>query len=585
MWQRKLNILFREIFFVRVKILNYISFFLIFLFLIKSFYLQIIKGKYFLAASENNRLSILYVPALRGKIFLKDKVIASNKLTYSLVWVNPSDKGYPQWLDNLSGITGIKEKVFIKNIKLSRQKGYPLLYLLRRMDRKKVIFIDERIDEFPGLKIMPEPVRIYPFKEEYSHITGYLGEVSKKELKKYSSFYKSGMLVGKAGLEKKYEKFLRGKTGGSIVELDAFGRIVKVVKDIIPEEGCSLYLNIDPDLQDIAYKMLKGRNGVIIGLEPDTGKVLLFVSNPGYDPEIFPYNREEISKILKNKNHPLLNRTIQAKYSPGSIFKIVVSVAGLQEDRFKLNDVVKCKGKFVLNKIEFDCWKKKGHGKVSFFDGFKNSCNVYFYNIGLKVGAQLIYKYATFMGLTLKSNIDLPEELTGFIPSPFWKKKNKRYPWLPGDTVNMSIGQGWIMITPMEVALFIEGVANKGEIYQPRIVSRIVDSSGKVVKDFDRELLYSYEIKKEVWDLIYKAMSLVIKEGTARWCNIKEIELFGKTGTAQNPFGKPHSWFISFNKGVKRMALVVFVENGGMGGKTAVPIARSIWIKFRDKYL
>ena len=391
--------------------------------------------------------------------------------------------------------------------------------------------------------------------------------------------------MGMSGIEKYYDDYLRGKGGGSIIEVDARGRVVKVVEDVIPEEGSDLYLTVEPELQEYSSSLLKDKKGTIIGIDPDSGRILILVSYPAFDPNIFPYDLEKIKEVLNDKNYPLLNRAIQARYSPGSIFKIIVSISGIESGIIDPKEKVNCSGKFFLKGIEFDCWKEEGHGDVDFINGFKHSCNVYFYNMGLKIGAKTISDFANYIGITLKSGIDLPQELKGFVPSPSWKRKEKKYPWLPGDTVNLSIGQGYTLLTPIEVALLGCSIATKGYIYRSFLVEKIVSNDGKVIFENDPEIIHSFELKEKTWKLIYTAMRKVVEEGTARYCNIKGLKIFGKTGTTQNPQGEPHSWFLSFNEGKRRMVLLVFVENGGMGAEAAVPIARRIWKFFKEHFV
>ncbi|HLD30546.1 MAG TPA: penicillin-binding protein 2 [bacterium] len=553
------------------------------LFSARIFFLQILHGRKYLEQAEGNRLSVFLVPALRGEILAGTRVLASNRISYSLIWSDPGKRREPEWLDELAGILGKNKKELQWNIITSHRRGYPLVYIMRRMSREEAIRLEEKMSLYPGLRILPEPVRTYPEPEAFSHVLGYIGEVTKAELKVFPENYLLGSLVGKDGLEKTFDRYLRGKEGGSVVEVDAQGRVVRLVEDTLPESGSSLRLALDPDLQTLAYALLGGKRGVVLGADPDTGKMLVCVSSPGFDPEKFCMaDQQEIEKIFRDTEHPLLNRTIQSRYSPGSVFKIILAMANIETNKFGFSEKIYCEGKFFLNNIEFACWKEEGHGEMDFARGIINSCNVYFYKLGLRLGVETISHYARLAGMNLKSEVELPYEVGGLVPDPSWKRKTHKYPWLPGDTVNLSIGQGWLSITPMEMLLMGMGVSGEGKIFRPYLVEGIYDENGSPVKMIEPEVLHSYELKKKTWIFLKENLRRVVEEGTGRGVRVEGLTLCGKTGTSQNPFGKPHSWFLSFNEDAKKMVLLVLVENGGMGSEVAVPISRAIWKKFKE---
>jgi penicillin-binding protein 2 len=394
-------------------------------------------------------------------------------------------------------------------------------------------------------------------------------------------------MVGQSGLERLLDEFLRGRDGGERIEVDAMGRPVRLVQSTEPHPGAQVVTTVDRRIQEAAERAMEGHAGAVVVMDPRNGDVLAMVSTPAFEIDRFTgtIDREAWARVMQDPEFPLLNRTIQSQYAPGSVFKIVVAAAGLQEATLNPMDRVHCNGEFHMGNWTFKDWKKEGHGTVDYVNAMRQSCNVYFYQAGLKIGGPAIAKYASAFGFGQPTGLELGSERFGLVPQP--KTRGRRGPvtFQAGDVVNMSIGQGQVLVTPMQVARFMASVANGGVLWKPRLVQRIERPERGVVWSDAGSLSGHVELNPAVWALIRQSLWAVVntENGTGAAARIPGLDVAGKTGTAQMianskaEKGQDHAWFASFAP-LKdpEVVVVVLVERGGKGGQVAAPIARKI---------
>lgn len=547
------------------------------LILLRLFYLQVYNKDFYADLSERNYLKSMVLPAPRGIIYDRNNnILAENKIVYSLYLIPPY-KFEKAKISKLSEIVGIK----IEDIQKIYEKISPYVpaYLLKRkLTPKEIILLEANRDSLPSFTINMEFDRSYPYGTIAAHVLGYMGEVSKEELESEEADYSLGEKSGKYGLEASYERVLRGKKGFREVSLyvSKDKRIITAQKDPVP--GKSIVTSIDIELQKVAEEALGEEKGVIIVSNPWTGEILALVSHPSFDPNKFieGFTKKEWENLIKNPDNPLNNRAISSLYPPGSIFKLIVALSALENKKVSPDDRFFCPGEYWMGKYVFKCWKKGGHGRLDFIDGIAQSCNVVFFNVGLKVGDRVIEDYARRFFLDSKTGIDLPGELRGFIPSREWKEKKLKEPWYPGDTLNLSIGQGYVLVTPIEIHAMMNIIATEGMLYKPHLVSKIigVDGSEEIVKP---ELIGKVNISPSSWSVLKKGMRKVVDEGTGLATRIPGVNISGKTGTAENPHGESHAWFSCFFPSENPQYVVtVFVEHGKSGGGRAAPIAKKV---------
>ncbi|MDI6640742.1 MAG: penicillin-binding protein 2 [Elusimicrobiota bacterium] len=550
--------------------------------LLRFFYYQTIKGDYYYKLSEENRTKIFVEHAPRGTVYdCHGRIFCSSKSrtnVYFYPFLSKRERisdDELEFIDKL--LPGVKPKL------IEGYKSKKVIHLTSNLPRNRLFKLLEQKVNLKDISVVEEMVRDYPYKDVGSHIIGYVGEISPDELKELVlSGYKQGDIVGKAGIEKQYDSFLRGIDGGWLVESDAFGRQLNITDRVQPIKGSDYYLTIDLELQQIAEDALKQTHfaGAIVGLDPSNGAVRILVSQPGFDPNLFVELSNGRLKYFTDKSLPLYNRATAGEYAPGSVFKIITAVAALQEKKVSTETEFFCPGYFKVGTRTFKCWEEKGHKRVNFIEGVRKSCDVYFYNLGLKVGIEKLAEYAQKFNLGKLLNIDLPTEKTGFVPTAKWRKTRFPYGFVAGDTANIAIGQGYLTTTPLQLAALICAVATKGEIYQPYLTDKIV-AQDKVIYKHKVKKITTVELDETVWQNLRSALTEVVNSGTGHACFIPGVKIAGKTGTAQNPHGPDHAWFVAYAPVENpKLALSVFVEHGGKGGAVAAPIAKKIFQKF-----
>ena len=546
---------------------------------LRLFYLQIIKGGSYEKVSQQQRMHSTYERAPRGVIYSADNIVlADNEFTYAALF-------YPFGRQQTPTNESIKElnKILGRDVKISADKCYRYGRFVKLADNitmEEMFKIQEKKSILKNISIVRETRRVYCYPEVVSHIIGYTGEVSVDEIEKWSEQErKIGDYVGRGGIEQSYDVYLQGKDGGWQVEVNAKGYRIKAFKYVPPQAGSNVYSTVDLKLQKAAYDALKSSStgrGAVVVLDTRTGAVKALVSCPGFDAN--KAGAKDFGRYLKDKNLPLFNRSLQAVYPPGSVFKIITFAAAVELLNIDSEKTVRCTGSFELGNRHYSCWYKPGHGAVNLISALARSCNVYFYQLGLKLGIGNLEKYARKFYFGQKTDIDLPNEKKGFVPSPEWKKSKLKMPWLYGDTVIFAIGQGALLVTPIQMAYVMSAVANRGVCRKPYIVDRIVDFNGNEVYKHALEFGGRIDLSDKTWSLLYKALLETVESGAGIRSKISGVKIAGKTGTAQNPHGSDHAWFVSYAPAdAPEIAIAVVVENGGGGGLNAVPISRKIY--------
>jgi len=578
MWQET-NSLRKNIFQNR---LNQLWFFIMAVFLVLSlrlFLISIVKGSYFHKVSEDNRIQIFPEPAPRGIIYDRThKVMVDNRLSFSVMFVplNLNKQEAELTIERLDKVIGV-DKSAIHDVLAG-------VCIAEDIDKEKVFFLSEQKSNYPGMKIQVQPRRHYPYGPFAAHLLGYLGEITKKEMDDaVESGFKLGDIVGRTGLEKMYDSYLRGIDGSEQIEVNVNGRPVRVLNHQPSHMGDNIGLTINRGLQETCESLMEGKKGAICVLNPRNGEILALVSKPDFDPNIFVGHTtpEQYKQLFNNKDLPMFNRVIQSQQSPGSTFKIITTIAALEKKAIDTETTFHCNGKFYLGsgsgRREFKCWKKEGHGTMKLIDAIAQSCDVYFYQVGLRAGVDNIAEYASMLGLSNVSGFGFPGEEKGLIPTSKWKKEKYRDNWYPGDTVNMCIGQGYVLVTPIQMANLISIVANRGTLYKPFVVREIVDYEGNRIETFNPSVMKRATLSPQTWDILEKGLKEAVLSGTCQVVKFKDLSVAAKTGTAQNPHGPDHAWFVCYAPvGNPQVAIAVYVEHGGHGASGAGPIARRI---------
>jgi penicillin-binding protein 2 len=431
-----------------------------------------------------------------------------------------------------------------------------------------------------------------------AHLLGYLGEIGPKQLKtQKANGYSMGDEIGQFGLERRWEEFLRGQSGGQQVEVDALGRRVRVLHEVEDVPGYNVVLTIDKDVQQAAYEGLKGKDGAIVALDVNSGAVLAMASTPAFDPNVFArgVTSQEWRSLTTDRAHPLNNRAIQGQYPPGSTFKIVLTVASLEEETIPPGQTLSCGGSWTVGNRAFRDWKKEGHGPVDLHKGLVQSCDVYYYQLGQRLGIDQIAKHARNLGLGEKTGIALDDEKPGLIPDTEWKKRRYNQPWYPGETPSAAIGQGYITVTPLQMANLMAIIGNGGTRYRPWFVSKVVSLDGSVIQEYGPEKLGTAPLKESTVAFLRNTLRDVVSAGTGGSAKSQMVSIGGKTGTAQVVEMKgaylkseqlayairDHAWFVAYAPTENpEIAVAVLVEHGGHGGSAAAPLAKSVIEKY-----
>jgi penicillin-binding protein 2 len=549
-------------------------------------YLQVLEGGRLQELSEKNRIRIRPVAAPRGILFDRNGLaLVDNRPAFTLSLIPREMEDRDTVLARLSVLLKIPLAELEGSLDRVPADSMRAVRVRRGLSLEEVTKVEERKLELPGVLVEVEPQRVYPTSTFAAHLLGFVREVSDEQMKQ--GRYRRGDMIGQSGLERVLDEYLRGRDGGERIEVDALGRPVQVMKREEPYPGAQVVTTVDRRIQEAAERAMAGRAGAVIVMDPRNGDVLAMTSSPAFPLDRFTGNldREEWLRVVRDPMTPLMNRALQSQYAPGSLFKVIVTAAGLQEGSLTPMDRTYCNGEYHLGAWTFKDWKEGGHGHVDLRSALVQSCNIFFYQAGLKVGPEAIARYARAFGLGAPSGIDLGGEKPGLVPFAEWRRHRSVRGWQAGDTINMSIGQGQLLVTPLQVARMMAAVANGGILWKPRLVQRVELGDGSLAYSASSKMTGRVDLSPVVWSFLRHALTGVVNEGgTGAAARIPGVEIAGKTGTAQSVAksdsakGQDHAWFASFAPaGDPQYVVVVLVERGGRGGQVAAPIARQIY--------
>ena len=527
-------------------------------YLVYLFSLQVVRGYIYELRAEQVTRRSLVITAPRGDIFDRNAgtPVAASRESFAID-INPAEiprDSIDEVFYRLSEYLGMPILEIYDKIPERRYTVYQPIEIAAGLSFRTITYIAEHKASFPGVSWRIKPVRYYPDGDTFSHVLGYVGDITPEELQiLYNRGYTQLSIVGKAGVEFEYDEIVRGSDGRQFRTVDVQGRRVGDSRqaNIPPEQGLDVVLTLDRKIQILAQDALGERIGAVVVLKPATGEVLAMVSCPTYDANLF-YDEggsDYFTDVSLDKRGSFINRTIQATESPASTFKVLMTTAVIQEKAFPLNETVYCPGYRQYGNRVFNCHKQFGHGDLALFDALAESCNVFFYTMGTDyLGRETIIEYCTRFGLGERTGIDLPGEKSGLVPTPEWKERTWNTPWVGGDTVNLSIGQGFLQVTPIQMANLVAMIVNEGVVYQPHVVREIRDPvTRQVVQAIEPEVLRTSSIAPETFRMVQDAMNGVMLNGTPQIVMTTNAPMGGKTGTSQTGFEEQkHSWFIGF---------------------------------------
>ncbi|MDH3327357.1 MAG: penicillin-binding protein 2 [Gammaproteobacteria bacterium] len=565
-------------------------------------YLQVLSHDHYTTLSQNNRVSIVSIPPPRGLIFDRNgNVLAENLPSFTLELIPEQIDDVDILLEELQSIIKIKESDITRFRKvLKRNRAFKSLPLKFRLNEEEVARLSVRQHQLPGVEIKAVLMRHYPHGSVGVHALGYVGRINEKELKGLNTDYVGTTHIGKNGIERYYEEELHGKVGFRKIESNARGRVLRVLEEQPPVPGKNIYLTIDLKVQEAAEKALDNRRGAVVAIDPQTGEIIALASMPVFDPNPFVNGIEykAYRALADSIDQPLFNRAVKGRYPPGSTMKPFVGLAGMEYDVVHGSSKINCEGFFQLKNDEhkYRDWKRTGHGNMTLLAAIRESCDVYFYELALELGIDRIYAFNKQFEFGKRSGIDIPGETRGILPSREWKRKAKHESWYPGETLITGIGQGFNVMSPLQLAYSTGILANYGLKIRPHLAYALQESEHQEMQYFEPEVLGVVpKVKKSNWDYMVTSMLRVVhsNRGTARKISIgAKYKIAGKTGTAQ-VYGikqnelydqenledhlRDHALFVAYAPVENpRIAISVIVENGESGGGVAAPIARKV---------
>jgi len=571
---------------------------------VQLWYLQTLRGNEFRRISENNCIRIREHPADRGLLIdRKGRILAQNRPCFEVYLIPEDLKQHPEVVGETAQLLNLNQEQIEAKIRGAKRRApFKPIRIKPDIEWSELAVLESNRVHLPGLWVDVRPKRTYNYGTLASHLIGYLGEVDEEDLRQTrEASYRTGAMIGKYGVEYQWESDLRGTDGGQQVEVDALGREIRPIRSVESFPGNNLVLTIDLDLQTRAEEAFQDKIGALIAMDPRSGRILAMISKPSFDPDLFARSipAEEWKALTENPFHPLQNKGIQGQYPPGSVFKIVTALAGLESGALSPDTTFHCNGAFHYGNRDFRCWKEGGHGMISLRRAIVESCDIYFYQAGLKMGVDTIARYAAEFGLGKKTGIALPHEKAGTVPSSSWKKKRFGVPWYSGETLSFAVGQGYMNATPIQLVTFLSAVANGGKLFLPQAVERVDNIFGKTVKEYPPVETGKARVSERSLRFVQDALTGAVNDphGTGGGSALKNVRVAGKTGTAQvvrmaQDFRKgdtqrlplklrDHAWFGAFAPAEDpRIALIVLVEHGGFGAAAAVPIAKQVFEKF-----
>lgn len=570
----------------RIKVLGYLSLLVIAVLIGRAGYLQLYDGDHYADLAEGNRIRIVPAMAPRGTFFDRNgELLVQNRPGFTVSLLPLTAPIADDVIYRLADL--IKVPVEEINEKIENHSGFDPIRIKTDVTPDIVTIIEEQKSSYPGVVIEVQPIRDYMNKEEAAHTYGYVSEINDVELEeKKKDGYKSGDIIGKFGLEKIYDKELRGENGGQQVEVDVSGKPVQIIGRKPPIPGCDLYLTIDKKLQTAAekavdeqLKLIHANAAAVVALNPQTGEVLALVSRPAFNPNLFArgISSKDWNALNSNPYHPMDNKAITGEYPPGSTFKIVTGTAALTEGVVSPDELIMDSGHHWI--IPKGNAEGEALGLINFKQAMAHSDNVYFYEMGNRLGIDRLEKYARMFGLGARTGIDLPYEADGLVANRRYKEKNfEDGDWYLSETFDAAIGQGFNLVTPLQAAMVMGEIAADGKRFRPHLVNKIVAPDGTIVKEFKPELLSTLDVRPDVIKLVQEGLHDVTKYGTAASSfQGFNIDIAGKTGTAENSHGRDHGWFVAYGPFYNpNIVVAVIVEQGGFGSQSAVPIGRKV---------
>ena len=557
-------------------------------------YLQLYKGDYYYRLSEGNRIRAVKILAPRGIIYdCNGEELVKNEPGFVVSLLRTNKKPDMEVINKLAGIIEVPPEQILEKIK-QNEDSYEPIRIKSNLSAAMVTKIEERSEELPGILLELQSIRKYVNNELAVHVLGYVGEVSEYEISKdQNTDLKVGSIVGKFGLERFYDNYLRGTDGSYREEVDVAGRVVQTLDELPPKPGQGLVLTVDGKLQREAEKIVdehlkylrssgfapNANAAAIIAIDPRNGAIKALVSRPGFNPNLFVngISSKDWQAINDNPFDPMSNKVISGEYPPGSTFKIVTGSAALETGKVTPQEMIFDSGKHWL--IPMGNAEGEALGWLNFHKALAASDNVYFYEMGNRVGIDVLKKYAALFGFGKTTGIDLFGETEGIIASPEYKMKVFDEDWYLGDTFNAAIGQGFNLATPIQLAVMLSAVANNGDIYRPHLVDKIVNDDGSVIKEIKPEKIGRLPVSAETLELLQSALKAVAQEGgtAAQMANLS-VPVAGKTGTAENPHGKDHGLFVGYAPADNpNLVVVAVIDQGGFGSVSAAPIVQRIF--------
>ncbi|MFO7685363.1 MAG: penicillin-binding protein 2 [Desulfobacterales bacterium] len=565
---------------------------------VRLFFLQVIKGEEYRRLSENNSIRLQRIEPFRGIILDRNgQMLVDNRPAYDLSIIPRDARPVAETLARLSAYLDVPaERLIAQSESQKSAFSYKPVLLIQDIGRDNLALFEVHRYDLPGIEVDVKPLRHYLNNQSAAHLLGYIGQISPRELDsgKYAGL-KSGDLIGKNGIEKVFDDYLRGQSGGRQVEVNATGQVVRVLDTVPATPGYNVYLTIDAELQKKTEELLEGVIGAAVAIEPSTGQILTLVSSPTFDQNAFVsgLSHEQWQSFVSDPTKPLTNRAVQGEYPPASTYKILTAIAGLEEGVITEKTVFCCPGSYRFRGRDYRCWKKGGHGCVSVVQAIAQSCDVFFYQVGLAVGVDRLAWYAKAAGLGTPTGIDLNHEMGGLIPTAAWKKRRTGVDWQEGETLSVAIGQGFNLATPLQMAVMTAAVANGGTRYRPQLLLSVESAAGRSVKKVEPVVTGRLPVSEKTLALVKKGLWEVVngERGTAKGARLFDLPISGKTGTAQvvgrkegeeeetsSPAHlKDHAWFVAFAPSENpKIAIAVLVENGEHGSGAAAPVAREM---------
>ena len=539
------------------------------------FNIQLVQGRKFRQLSDKNCIRLMPQYGSRGIIFDRNgNILVDSYLSYDVMLLPKGMDSPEKTLAGISKVLGVAQSELKNNYKSNFISLSLPVTVAENVEVKKAIALEELKNETPEILIQPHPLRHYPYGKLACHVIGYLGEIDRWRLTRLDDYgYKTKDIVGLGGIEEKCDYYLRQEEGALSSEVDHRGKFVRVLGFRPARDGKDVQLTLDLKAQKIVEDVLGERKGAVVVIDPYSGEIIAISSSPGFNPIIFAKKTESaIRDAIRDSDAPMMNRAISGIYPPASVFKLVVATAALEAGKISPTTTFVCQGSTYIGRRQFACWDT--HGPQSIIGAIAHSCDVFFYRTGILAGPQPIHDYALLFGFSKSAITDLPYGQNGFIPDPIWKRLRRMQGWYDGDTANFAIGQGDILVTPLQMARMVSVFANKGELVSPYVIKSI---AGKDVSRYQKKNI-KLNIKQSTINYVRRGMRGVVNDpgGTAKVLADVGVTVAGKTGTAQVSHGDSHAWFVGFFPYENpKYAICVFLEHGGHGYTSAV-LARQI---------